>query len=166
MNLEKSNRDSPQGRDRATSGRDTKNFNQANLILIHIMTKVIPSNLNSKLFRFHCVRPNVGLRSYWRSLNTRVFFFKIVPSSSKWIFTNFTGWNWLCILMLILIFVLSIIYFLLLPPNLTLWRHYETFWRGSHTINKPSLRLIFYWGEIEKSQKIYGHSGLKTIKVK
>ena len=52
--------DSQQGRDRATSGRNKKNFNGP-ILFLYYEESLVSSNLNSKLFRFHCVvRPNLG----------------------------------------------------------------------------------------------------------
>ena len=49
--------DSQQGRDRATSGRNNFFLIGPILFLYYEESLVVSSNLNSKLFRFHCVRP-------------------------------------------------------------------------------------------------------------
>ena len=58
LSWEKLNWDSQQGRDLATSGRNKKNSIGPILFLFY-EESLVSSNLNSKLFRFYCVRPNL-----------------------------------------------------------------------------------------------------------
>ena len=62
--------DSQQGRNLATSGRNKKN-SIGPILFLYYEESLVSSNLNSKLFRFHCVRPN--LHFYFRSVYVSKF---------------------------------------------------------------------------------------------
>ena len=80
LSLEKLNWDSQQGRDRPMSGRNKKN-SIGSILFLYYEKSLVSSNLNLKLFRFHCVRPNLHSNTYIASFHPIVQRFRpcIVP---------------------------------------------------------------------------------------
>ena len=54
--------------DVALSGRIKKNFFMGPILFLYYVESLVSSNLNSKLFRFPCVRPNVHIRIFLGSI--------------------------------------------------------------------------------------------------
>ena len=81
LNLAFLNSDSQKGRD-SNFRTQQKKISIGRILFLYYEKSLVSSNLNSKLFRFHCVRPNVDPTKY--SISTIFLFkFKLLLSFGK-----------------------------------------------------------------------------------